>query len=545
MSTDPALTAGQSAAAPRGHGMVATSQRHGVAAGLTVLRRGGTAADAAVAMAAALAVTEPTSGGLGGDCFAIYRDAATGEVSALNGSGRAPRELSLARLAREGIGELPPFHPHTVTVPGACAGWFDLIERHGSLPMGDILAPAIALAADGFAVAPITAHMWDAGARIQLSHTLHGRDLLIDGRAPRAGERFRNPLMARVLRSLADEGAGAFYRGWIADAIVSAVREAGGALSLEDLDQHTSSWEATLATDFAGVRVHECPPSGQGLVAILALRILSAVPAERLGRPLSAERVHVTTEALRLAFADGLAHVADPAFAAPPIDELLDPAYAAARAALIDPARAAAAVGPGLSATAAGPDTYYLTVVDGGGNACSFIQSCYMGFGTGIVPAGTGFTLQNRGHNFSLDPAHPNALAPGKRPYHTIIPALATTPDGALAASFGVMGGFMQPQGHVQVALALWHDGADPQAALDRPRARVAPQQARSQVALEEGHSAAVAADLAARGHQVRVVAGLDERSSTFGRGQVIVRAQDGTLLGGSDQRGDGCVGWE
>lgn len=545
MSTDPALTAGSSAAAPRGRGMVATSQRHAVAAGLSALRRGGTAADAAVAMAAALAVTEPTSGGLGGDCFAIYRDAVTGEVSALDGSGRAPRELSLERLAREGIGELPPFHAHTVTVPGACAAWFDLVERHGSLAMADILAPAIALAANGFAVAPITAHMWDAGARIQLRHTLHGRDLLIEGRAPRAGQRFRNPLMARVLQSIAEEGPGAFYRGWIADAIVSAVREAGGALSQGDLDRHTSTWRQTLATDFAGVRVHECPPSGQGLVALLALRILSAVPAERIGRPLSADRVHVTSEALRLAFADGLAHIADPAFASPPIDELLDPAYAAARAALIDPARAADAVSPGRYAVSAGPDTYYLTVVDGGGNACSFIQSCYMGFGTGIVPAGTGFTLQNRGHNFSLDPAHPNALAPGKRPYHTIIPALATTADGALAASFGVMGGFMQPQGHLQVALAVWHDGTDPQAALDRPRARVSPHHPSSQVSLEEGHPAAVAGELAARGHQVRVVAGLDERSSTFGRGQIIVRAPDGTLLGGSDQRGDGCVGWE
>ncbi len=545
MSTDPALTAGRSAAAPRGRGMVATSQRHAVAAGLTLLRRGGNAADAAVAMAAAMAVTEPTSGGLGGDCFAIYRDAATGEVSALNGSGRAPRDLSLERLAREGLGELPPFHAHTVTVPGACAGWFDLIERHGSLAMREILTPAIALAADGFAVAPITARMWEAGARVQLAHTPHGRELLIDGRAPRAGERFHNPGMARVLESIAGEGPGAFYRGWIADAIVSAVRDAGGAMALADLAGHASTWEATLATDFAGVRVHQCGPNGQGLVALLALRILAAVAPDRLGRPLSADRVHVTTEALRLAFADGLAHIADPAFSSPPLDELLDPAYGAARAALVDPARTAAAVSPGAPGLRAGPDTYYLTVVDGGGNACSFIQSCYMGFGTGIVPAGTGFTLQNRGHNFSLDPAHPNALAPGKRPFHTIIPGLATTPAGALAASFGVMGGFMQPQGHVQVALALWHDGTDPQAALDRPRARVSPHHPRSQVDLEEGHPPEVAAELAARGHQVRVVSGLDERSSAFGRGQVIVRAADGTLLGGSDERGDGCVGWE
>ncbi len=545
MSIDPALSAGRSAAAPRGHGMVATSQRHAVAAGLATLRRGGNAADAAVAMAAAMAVTEPTSGGLGGDCFAIVRDAATGEVSALNGSGRAPRDLSLERLAREGLAALPPFHAHTVTVPGACAGWFDLLERHGSLPMADIVAPAIALADGGFPVAPITARMWQAGAEVQLRHTRHGGDLLVDGRAPRAGERFRNPLMARVLESLASEGPGVFYRGWIADAIVSAVRDAGGAMARADLEEHASTWEETVATDFAGVRVHQCPPNGQGLVALLALRILSAVTPDRIGLPLSAERVHVTTEALRLAFADGLAHIADPAFASPPVDELLDPARAVERAALIDPARAADAVSPGPLATRAGPDTYYLTVVDGGGNACSFIQSCYMGFGTGIAPAGTGFTLQNRGHNFSLDPAHPNALAPGKRPFHTIIPALATTAGGALAASFGVMGGFMQPQGHVQVALSLWHDGTDPQAALDRPRARVSPHHARSQIDLEEGHAPEVAPALAARGHQVRVVSGLDERSSTFGRGQVIVRAADGTLLGGSDQRGDGCVGWE
>ncbi len=544
MSTDPALTAGRSAAAPRGRGMVATSQRHAVAAGLTVLRRGGNAADAAVAMGAAMAVTEPTSGGLGGDCFAIYRDAATGTVTALNGSGRAAAALSLERLAREGIRELPPLHPYTVTVPGACAGWFDLIERHGALPMADILAPAIALATDGFAVAPITAHMWDAGARVQLAHTRHGGELLIDGRAPRAGERFHNPGMARVLDSLAREGPDVFYRGWIAAAIAAAVAEAGGALALADLAAHESSWHHTIVTRFAGVDVHQVPPSGQGLVTLLALRILSALPPEQLGRPLTAARLHSTCEALRLAFADGLATIADPAFASPPIDELLDPGYAAARAGSIDPARAAPAVSPGLRASA-GPDTYYLTAVDGGGNACSFIQSCYMGFGTGIVPAGTGFTLQNRGHNFSLDAAHPNALAPGKRPYHTIIPALATTSDGALAASFGVMGGFMQPQGQVQVALALWLDGTDPQAALDRPRVRVSPHSSGSQLDLEEGHPPALAGELAARGHQVRVVHGLDERSSTFGRGQVILRAADGTLLGGSDQRGDGCVGWE
>jgi gamma-glutamyltranspeptidase/glutathione hydrolase len=540
MSTDPAATAGRSAAAPRGHGMVATSQRHAVAAGLSILRSGGNAADAAVAIAAALAVTEPTSGGLGGDCFALYRDAMTGEVTALNGSGRAPAALDLARLEREGLSrELPPFHPYTVTVPGACAGWFDLIGRHGSLPMSAILAPAIELAAGGFAVAPITARMWDQGAQLQLAHTRYGGELLLSGRAPRAGERFRNPCMASVLESIATGGAAAFYRGWIADAIVSAVREAGGALAGDDLADHTSSWDQPIAADFGGVRVFECPPNGQGLVALIALRLLSSVPADRLGAPRSAERMHVIAEALRLAFADGLRFVAD---AAVPTGELLDPAYAAARAGLIDPTRARAEVAPGVNV---GPDTYYLTVVDGGGNACSFIQSCYMGFGTGIVPQGTGFSLQNRGHGFSLDPSHPNALAPGKRPYHTIIPALATGRDGALAASFGVMGGFMQPQGHVQVALALWHDGADPQAALDRPRLRVFPHQPGSVIAVEEGVAADVVDGLSARGHQVRVVRGLDERSSTFGRGQVIVRAEDGTLLGGSDERGDGCVGWE
>ncbi|HPV08699.1 MAG TPA: gamma-glutamyltransferase family protein, partial [Aggregatilineales bacterium] len=450
------------------HGVVATSQPLATAAGLEILMQGGNAADAAVAAAAALNVTEPTSTGLGGDMFALYYDAQTGQVSALNGSGRAPAALTLDVLREQGFeNELPPFHAHTVTVPGACAGWCDLIEMHGSLDMAKVLAPAIRLAEEGFPVAPLTAYYWQRGAEQQLRHAPNGHELMIDGRAPRPGEIFRNPTLARTLRIIAEGGKDAFYRGEIGEKIAAVVQQMGGLMTQEDLAGHTSTWEQPISTVYRGVRIYECPPNGQGITALLALNILSQfdLPAD----PLSAERLHLIIEALRLAFADSRWYVADPAFEQVPVEELLSMAYAGERARLIDPQRATLDQRHG--APVAGSDTVYLSVVDGYGNACSFINSNYMGFGTGIVPEGTGFSLQNRGHNFSLNPEHPNALAPGKRPYHTIIPAMATREtDGSLYASFGVMGGFMQPQGHVQVVLALLNDGLDPQAALDRPR---------------------------------------------------------------------------
>jgi gamma-glutamyltranspeptidase/glutathione hydrolase len=528
-------------------GMVAASQPLAVAAGLAILAAGGNAADAAVATAAALNVTEPTSTGIGGDCFALFYDAATRGVTALNGSGRAPAALTLARLAREGFGrELPPYHAYTITVPGACAGWCDLIERHGRLPLSRSLAPAIRLAEEGFPVAPITAYFWQRGAERQLAQAAGGRALTIDGRAPRPGEIFRNPGLARTLGAVAEGGKAAFYQGAVAEAMVSAIQGAGGCMTAADLAAHTSTWDQPISTTYRGLRVWECPPNGQGLAALLALNILESYDLARLD-PLSPERLHLEIEALRLAFADTRWYVADPVFSPAPLATLLSKSYAAERRKLLDPVRATLDQRRGTPV--AGTDTVYFSVVDGEGNACSFINSNYMGFGTGIVPEGCGFSLQNRGHNFSLDPAHPNALAPGKRPYHTIIPALATRPaDDALIASFGVMGGFMQPQGHVQVVVALTDDRLDPQATLDRPRfciEAVGPSQwdgaTDSKVAVEDGIPAATLVSLAHMGHPVALVSGHER--AIFGRGQIILRdPETGVLCGGSDSRADGCA---
>lgn len=521
-------------------GMAAASQPLAVAAGIKMLDQGGNAADAAVAMAAVLAVTEPGSTGLGGDCFALYYEASTCQVYALNGSGRAPRALTLERLRREGFStELPPFHPYTITVPGACAGWCDLVERFGRLSLAAILEPSIELAERGFAVAPLTAYFWQRGAETQLRHALNGGELLMEGRAPRAGEVFRNPNLARVLQQIATHGKKAFYEGPIAEAIVDTVQKAGGCLALEDLAAHHSTWDKPLAVTYRHFKVWECPPNGQGLTALLALNILKGYDLKTVN-PLSSQRLHLQIEALRLAFADAFRYIADPAWGDLPLDALLSDTYAAERRALIHPQRALMQVCPGEPLK--GSDTVYFCVVDEMGNACSMVNSNYMGFGTGIVPRGCGFSLQNRGLNFNLDPNHPNALQPGKRPYHTIIPALVThEEDDTLFAVVGVMGGFMQPQGHVQVITALVDDGLDPQSALDRPRFCVQVQEPGGRVAVEEGIPEPTLAALATMGHPIERVSGMGR--ALFGRGQIILRDREsGVLWGGSDPRADGCA---
>src|SRR6266498_1929946 len=521
------------------NGIVATSQPFATAAGLEILSKGGNAADAAVAAGAALNVTEPTSTGIVGDMFALYYSADTKQVTALNGSGRAPATLTLDRLTKEGFStKLPPFHAHTVTVPGACAGWFDLIERHGSLSMSEILTPAIRLASEGFPVAPITAHSWQRGAQNQLKSGLNGHELTIDGRAPQPGEIFRNPNLAHTFEMIARGGKSAFYQGEIAEAIVSVIKEAGGCMSVDDLASHISTWDKPISVTYRGLRVYECPPNGQGIIALIAVNILEGFDLASFAS-LSTERLHLMIEALRLAFADSRWYVADPKFSDIPLEELLSKEYANERRKLID--RKRATVGPKHGAPVSSSDTVYLSVVDKFGNACSFINSNYWGFGTGIVPKGFGFTLQNRGHNFSLDPNHPNKLEPRKRPYHTIIPAMVIREDGSLYASFGVMGGFMQPQGHVQVLSALVDNGLDPQSALDLPRFCIDVEQSGGRVALEEGIPVNVIDDLEQMGHPVYSVRGYDR--SLFGRGQVILRdAATGVLCAGSDPRADGCA---
>jgi gamma-glutamyltranspeptidase/glutathione hydrolase len=537
-------------------GMVASSQPLATQAGLSILMRGGNAADAAVATAAALNVTEPTSTGIGGDCFALFYEARSGQVTALNGSGRAPASLTIELIKSQGLAAIgdpakqstisDPFHAHTITVPGACAGWCDMLARHGTLPLGEVLAPAIHLAEVGFPVAPLTSYFWQRGAERQLKSAPGGLALTLNGRGPRPGEIFRNPGLARTFRLVAEGGKDAYYKGDIAQSLVRSVQRAGGVMTTDDLAAHESTWDEPISTVYRDVRVWECPPNGQGLAALLALNVLEDF--ELRGQdPLGADRWHLMVEAMRVAFADTGWYVADPRFFEIPLAGLLSKRYAAERRVLINPDRATLDTQRG--APVAGSGTVYFCAVDGQGNACSFINSNYWGFGTGIVPEGWGFTLQNRGYNFSLDSAHPNALAPRKRPYHTIIPGLMTREAGThngvplqeLIAPFGVMGGFMQPQGHLQVVVGMIDDGLDPQAALDRPRFCIDPATAGGLLNLEAGVPSTTVDDLTRRGHVLRSGLSGYERS-LFGRGQIIRREPDGVLWGGSDPRADGCA---
>jgi gamma-glutamyltranspeptidase / glutathione hydrolase len=525
-------------------GIVAASQPLAVAAGLEILRKGGNAADAAVATAAALNVTEPTSTGIGGDCFALYYEHQSGAIYALNGSGRSPKSLNIERVEKDGFfDEIPPHHAYNVTVPGACAGWCDLTEKHGNLSIKDNLTPAIRLAEEGFPVAPITAYFWERGVEKVLKHSPGGFELTINGRSPKAGEIFRNPGLARTFNIIAEQGKETFYEGEIAEAITKVVQEAGGCLTEEDLYSHYSTWEEPISATYRDLRIWECPPNGQGLTALIALNILEGFDLSSLA-PLSPERLHLEIESLRLAFADTRYYVSDPDFSSIPMDELLSKSYAQHRRKLINLKEATLTHQFGNPASSS--DTVYLSVVDSEGNACSFINSNYMGFGTGIVPKGWGFSLQNRGYGFSLDRNHPNKLAPCKRPYHTIIPALATRsrkekPGEELIASFGVMGGFMQPQGHVQVVVNLVDDNYDPQKILDQPRFCITDGSPDGLVALEEGIPIKSMSTIAEMGHPVMPVS--DFNRAIFGRGQIILRDPvSGVNQAGSDPRADGCA---
>jgi gamma-glutamyltranspeptidase/glutathione hydrolase len=521
-------------------GLVASSQPLATAAGIQILDQGGSAADAAVAVAAAINVTEPMSTGLGGDCFVLYYDAKKREVTALNGSGRCPAALTLQRMKKENIPDpLPIHHPYSVTVPGACAGWCDLIERYGKLPLKTTFEPAIRLADEGFPVSALTSFYWQGGVERTLTNDWGGRELTLHGRAPRAGEVFRNPGLAHTLMLIAENGKKAYYQGEIAAAIAAAVQKAGGCMTEEDLAAHESTWVTPISSVYKGVRLWECPPNGQGLVALLALNIMKQFDISSTVL-LSVERLHLEIEALRLAFADAQAYICDPAVHKIPVGDMLSDEYAASRAKLINLKQATIDQRKGLPRV--GDDTVYFCTVDSEGNACSFINSLYMGFGSGIVPEGYGFALQNRGLNFSLDPSHPNALAPGKRPYHTIIPAMATIErDKTLFGPLGVMGGFMQPQGHLQVFLSMIEDRMDPQTALDTPRFCLVEGNPAGNVALEDGIPVFTMAALADMGHTISSITGYQR--AMFGRGQIICKLPGSPVFwAGSDPRADGCA---
>ncbi|KAJ2921559.1 hypothetical protein H1R20_g15538, partial [Candolleomyces eurysporus] len=433
-------------------GVVASSQPLATAAGLEILRKGGNAADAAVATSAALNVTEPCSCGIGGrDAFCLFYDATTKKITALNGSGRAPKKLTLEYAAQRGLkGSIPLTDLNSVTVPGAPAAWLDTIDQlgNGNVTVADIFAPAIRLAENGYPVSELSSYHWQRSEQLLKSASPNGEEMLLNGRAPRPGEVIRLPNLAKTFKELVDRGKDGFYKGRIAQAIVDLIQSKGGVMELEDLTAHTSTFVEPIKYTYAGeVTVYECPPNGQGITALIALGILEQMQEQGLIPSLlelphnSPAYLHALIEALRLAFADSQWYVTDPEVNHIPVDELLSKEYLASRAKLFNPKETNPKVVHGQPVNSS--DTVYFTVTDQWGNACSYIQSNYAGFGTGAVPKGCGFTLQNRGSNFTLDPKHPNALQGGKRPYHTIIPAMATR-NGELFLSYGVMGGFMQ-----------------------------------------------------------------------------------------------------
>lgn len=520
------------------NGIVAASHPLAAQIGLEVLQDGGNAADAAVATAASLAVVEPTSTGIGGDCFALFFDASKKTVSALNGSGRAPNNLNLEILAADGFNKvLPSHHVHAVTVPGTVAGWADTLKQFGTMDLAAVLKGAITLAEDGSPIAPVIARLWANEEDKIRNASLNGQELLLDGRAPREGELWQNPGLASVLREIAEGGPTAFYEGRAGKEIVKVVEALGGKLTHSDLIEHHSTFEEPISTTYRGHTIFECPPNGQGLVALIALRIAEEYDFTELSQR-SPERLHMLIEAIRLGFAEARAHVADPQHEDVPVEWLLSDIHTAELRSKIDPtSRLDLSQGRDLKV---GSDTVYLSTVDSEGNACSFINSNYQGTGTGIVPRGCGFPLQNRGAGFSLDPTHPNALAPKKRPYHTIIPSMITDKNGDLHASFGVMGGWMQPQGHLQVVVGLIDDSLDPQSALDEPRFCISADPPDGVVNLEHGLPESTFSGLEQRGHQVQWVEGI-QRTSVFGKGQVILRnPETGVLIAGSDPRADG-----
>jgi len=524
------------------HGMVATSQPLAVRIGVDILQSGGSAVDAAIAVNAALGLMEPMSCGLGGDLFAIVWEARARRLHGLNASGPAPEAADPGRLRAAGLTAMPQAGPLTWTVPGCVAGWAALHRRFGRLPLAELLAPAIRYAEEGFAVTEVIAAAWQAGVEAFGDDPDFRRTYAPAGRAPAAGETFANPNLADTYRLLAGQGPAAFYEGSLATALVEYSVRQGGLLRQADLAAFRPEWVAPRSVRYRGHDVWQLPPNGQGLAVLQMLAMLETLDVAALGHQ-TADYLHTLIEIKKIVYEDRARHYADPRFYDAPVAGLLSPGYTRRRLALLQGDRAGLAFTGGDPRLAMG-DTVYLTVVDGDRNAVSLIQSIYKDFGSGLGPAGLGFCLQNRGALFSLDPEHPNALAPGKRPFHTIIPALVTR-DGEPVFVFGVMGGAMQPQGQVQILSHIFDFGLDIQAAGDAPRFRhdgsSGPDGGRmtdgGTVTLEEGIPPAVARELSTRGHQVSFGCG------GFGGYQGIwIDGRRGLLVGASESRKDGCA---
>ena len=525
------------------HGMVCAAQPLAVQAGVEILKQGGSAVDAAIAVNACLGLMEPTANGLGGDLFALVWDPKTKKLVGLNGSGRAPLALTAEKVPPAKDGTVPLYTPFSWTVPGAADAWFELHARYGKLPMARLLAPAIRYAEEGFPVSPVIAENWAVGAK-RFADMPGFRDVFMPGGKPPAeGEIFRNQALAKTLRLLAEKGRDGYYKGPIAAAIVKFSSANGGFFSLEDFARHRSTWDEPISTDYRGYTVWELPPNGQGLAALQMLNILETFDLKSMGRD-SPDFWHVMVEAKKLAFADRARYYADPAFARVPVAELLSKSYAKQRAGRIDMRHAAQTDEPGEVALNRGGTTYLCTA-DASGMMVSLIQSNYTGFGSGYVVPELGFGLQDRGGCFSLKPGHPNRLEPGKRPFHTIIPAFVTK-DGQPLMAFGVMGGDMQPQGHAQVLVNLFDLGMNLQEAGDAIRFHHTDSSEPTGTVMrdggvlhvEDGLPPAVLEELKRRGHHLEA-----EPVGAYGGYQAIWRDRlTGCYAGATEKRKDGCA---
>ena len=519
-------------------GIVAASQPLAARAGVQILERGGTASDAAIAANAVLGVVEPEMNGIGGDLFAIVYEAKTDRVYGLNASGWAPTGLTTSLLRSRGLTSMPSTGVYTVTVPGCVAGWEALQSRFGSLRMADVLAPAVFYAEEGFPVSDIVAERWAAYADKLAGDASASATFLVDGRAPRAGEQFANPSLAQSLRTIAADGAPAFYAGPIAGAIVDALRAHGGTMTASDLAEFRAEWVAPVSTTYHGWQVFELPPNTQGFAALLMLDIMEQFPLREYGLH-SARALHVMIEAKKLAYADMLRYAADPRFAAAPLAALIDKEYARSRAAVIDPAHAAATVEPsafeGIT-TSHGGDTIYLAAIDRHGNIVSLIQSTYHGFGSGICAGERGFMLQNPGALFTLDADHPNVLAPRKRPLHTIIPGFME--KDRVRIGFGIMGAWNQAQAHAQFVANVADFDLDIQHALEAGRF-TKPTFDGADVLVEALIPDETRAELISLGHDVTVV---PPRTGVFGSGQAVMSDAKGVNYGASEPRHDGAA---
>ncbi len=526
------------------HGMVCAAQPLAVQAGLQVLEEGGSAVDAAIAVNACLGLMEPTSNGIGGDLFAIVYDPKDGKLHGLNACGRSPLALTADKVPPEKDGTIPLYSPYSWSVPGTVDGWAELHAKYGRLPLARDLAPAIQYAEEGFPLSPVIAHDWARGARVFKDKPGFAPVFMPGGRAPAEGEIFRNPALAKSLRMIAEKGRDAYYKGPIADEIVRYSKANGGFFSKEDFEKHTSEWVTPVSTSYHGYDVWELPPPGQGIAALQLLNVLENFDLKSMGRN-SADFWHVMTEAKKIVYADRARYYADPQFAKVPVQQLISKAYAKQRAKLVDMKHAAMKDLPGDPAALNRSETTYFCTADDDGMMVSMIQSNYTGFGSGYVIPSLGFGLQDRGNLFDLHPGRPNSLEPGKRPFHTIIPAFMTK-GGKPIMAFGLMGGDMQPQGHAQIVVNLLDFGMNLQEAGDAIRFHHTGSSEPTGTVMtdggvlhiEDGLPDSVLAELRRRGHRIE-----PEAVGAYGGYQAIWRdPATGVYEGATEKRKDGCA---